>query len=196
MLLFNCKYFWNALCQIHIFPGWCLSCKIQRPLHPLLYNPQSSHISPTTALSLNILHVFSGLLWLTGEKTCDKSWLCHSDWTFSPSLLSWQHKVKEHRCFTVWQLLLWPCSKLSRKRCSFNHLEVTQTLQRSTWTNPSFLLTLKLFGLMYFFLGEIFGKAIAENIGLNVESAGTISIAKGSCLGQRLGAGNCFHSCS
>lgn len=40
---------------------------------------------------------------------------------------------------------------------------------------------------MYFFLGEIFGMATAENIGLNLESAGTISIAKGSCLGQRLG---------
>lgn len=38
-----------------------------------------------------------------GSHSCPVStspWLCHSDWTFSPSLLSWQHEVKERRCFT------------------------------------------------------------------------------------------------
>ncbi|XP_032931419.1 uncharacterized protein LOC117004617 [Catharus ustulatus] len=43
-----------------------------------------------------------------GSHSCSVStspWLCHGDWIFSPSLLSWQPEVKEHRCFTVWQLL-------------------------------------------------------------------------------------------
>lgn len=66
---FLCHATSRAVYQIHVLPGWCLSCKIPHPLHPLPYNPQSSHISPAIASSLNILHVFSGLLWLTGEKT-------------------------------------------------------------------------------------------------------------------------------
>lgn len=69
-----------------------------------------------------------------GSHSCTVStspWLCHGDWIFNPSLLSWQPEVKEHRCFTVWQLLLWTWVNEVEKKiicCSFNYLEVVQTV--------------------------------------------------------------------
>lgn len=49
VIFFLCHATSHAVCQIRVLPVWCLPCKIQ---HPLLYSPQSSHISPAIASSL------------------------------------------------------------------------------------------------------------------------------------------------